>query len=628
VRVVALPVVSQADALGRRETGDGPHPQPLSQEGEGSQKIRKSDLLACVACVAVSLLLAIAPHLAMLATRGTLDYLADGDDVLYLTIARAPYYGELALRDPFARASDAMPTIYPWAQFVPFTLPARWLGVRPILIALVWRVIGGILLGGSLYVLFRRLLGETRHPTAWALGLSLVCLSDAGFAGGRTLVENYGLVWHMLHGSTPLDKADAIGQYRVVTPLLNLPFLFLMVASLVPNEPKRRAWIILGAACLGLCFHLYFFYWTAAVPALVASALTSLVVGFRGGRRWANVLPTALVLAGGMALGLPQVYANARTYSSPELRPILERMCRGRVLAPDDPVRTRYLANTWAWGKILLGGAAILAFRLRGLGLVWWLTFFGFAMANSALVTGLEFENFHWIYVHAPMGEILILVIAARLFDRWNPGRAIRNRLLWVVPGVLLTVAASWRPYEAVHAREPVELSDRLDNFRGLEATLAKLGPDTILAGAYDARLALLFTRGGLLYHEPHSYQSSLLTEESVHQRHALNARMIGLNFDDYRRLIRKYPFQVVRSGETGRWSQEAADRRREEIYESIYDDRGAVLFGRYRPDAILLEADYPIIPSMGPRPLFGTNGIWSVYALTPPVRRKSSGED
>ncbi len=479
--------------------------------------------------MAVGLLLAIAPHLAMLATRGTLDYLADGDDVLYLTIARAPYYGELALRDPFARRSDAMPTIYPWAQFVPFTLPARWLGVRPLLIALVWRVIGGILLGTSLYVLFRRLLAGTRHPTAWALGLSLVCLSDAGFVNGRTLVENYGLFWHMVHGSTPLDKADALGQYRVVTPLLNLPFLFLMVAALVPSSGRWRAWALLGMVCLGLCFHLYFFYWTAAVAALVASAAVGFVFYRREVGRWASIRPTVLVLLGGMAIGLPQVYDNARTFSNPEIRPILERMGRGRVLDADDPVRTRYLTNYWAWGKIVIGGVAILAFRQRGLGLAWWLTFFGFAMANSALVTGLEFENFHWIYVHAPMGEILILVIAARLLDRWNPGRAIRNRLLWVVPGVLLAVAAAWRPYEAVHAPEAVEFTEVLEDFRGLESTLAQLGPDQILAGHPWSRVAVLFSRCGLLFQEPHSYLSSVLADESVHERSALNFWLQGI---------------------------------------------------------------------------------------------------
>lgn len=573
---------------------------------------------ACLACVVVGLLLAVAPHLASLASRGTLDYLADSDDVLYLTIARAPYYGEFAVRDPFARKSDHMPTLYSWAQFVPFTLPARWLGVRPLLIALVWRILGGILLGGSLYVLFRRLVRETRAPSAWALGLSLICLSDAGFVDGRSLVANYGLFWHMLHSSTPMGKADALGQYRVVTPLLNLPFLLLVVAAVVPSPGRWRAWSLLGALCLGLCFHLYFFYWTAAVAALAASAVVGFVFYRRDVGRWASVRPTVLVLLGGMALGLPQVYANARTYSNPEIRPILERMGRGRVLDRNDPVRTRYLLNSWAWGKLAVGALAILAFRLKGLGPVWWLTFFGFSLANSALVTGLEFENFHWVYVHAPMGEILILVIAARLLDRWNPGRAIRNRLLWVVPAVLLAVAANWRPYEALHASEPLELAEALKAFRGLEPTLARLGPDEILAGHPWSRLAALFSRCGLLFQEPHSYLSSVLSEESVHERSALNFWLRGLPRESYRAENREYPFLVVPSGDTSRWSPESASRRREAIFEEIEADQGSGLMTRYRPDAVLLNRGYPPGNRGGPWRYLGMNSSWWIRVRDP----------
>jgi hypothetical protein len=290
-------------------------------------------------------------------------------------------------------------------------------------------------------------------------------------------------------------------------------------------------------------------------------------------------------------IGLPQVYANARTFSDPQIRPILERMARGRVLDAHDPVRTRYLANSWAWGKIVLGGLAILAFRLRGLALVWWLTFFGFAMANSALLTGLEFENFHWVYVHAPMGEILILAVVARLLDRWNPGRAIRNRLLWVVPGVLLVVAAIWRPYEALHAPEANQLNQLIEGFQldSFHKSLEKLGPDRVLSAFTGTEVALLFSRCGLLWHEPHSHLSSLSSLESVHERHALNAWLQGYTLEQYRMLNRESPFLVVPSGDTGRWSPEAAARRREEIFESIEADGGAKLLARYRPDVMIL---------------------------------------
>ena len=519
----------------------------------------KADSLALLASLVVGFSLAIAPHLTTLASRGTLDYLADPDDVLYLSIARAPYHGESALRDPFARRSDAMPTLYPWAQFVPFTLPTRWLGLGLLRASLIWRTIGGLSLGGSLFVLFRRLLGGTGHPTAWSLGASLVCLSDAGFVDGRMIVADYDLFRLMLHGSTPMNKADALGQYRVVTPLLNLPFLLLMVAALVPSNRGRRARTMLGAVCLGLCFQLYFFYWTAAVAALLASAIVGLAVGRRGAEHRANVRSTALVLVGGLAIGLPQVHANARLFSNPEVRPILERMGRGRVLDADDPARTRYLANYWAWAKLGVGGLAILAFRVRGLGLVWWLTLSGFLMANGAILSGLEFENFHWVYVHAPMGEILLLALAARLLDRWNSGHAVRDRILWLLPAFTIAVAGAWRPFEATRAPDPIRLNQLVDAIRSshLDETLGRLGPDRVLSAPRDLDVAILFSRCGLLWQEPHSYLSSLNGEESLHERHALNAWLQGETVEGYRQLNREYPFLVVPSGDTARWSAE-----------------------------------------------------------------------
>ena len=589
--------------------------------------LTRSDGLAGLACMVVGLGLAIAPHLATLARSGTLDYLADHDDILYLTIARVPFSGEWTLRDPFARKSDAIPTIYPWAQFVPFTLPPRWFGLSLLKVALIWRVIGGLMLGGSLFVLFRRLLRETRHPTAWALGASLICLSDAGFVDGRSLVGNYGLFWHMVHGSTPMTKADALGQYRVVTPLLNLPFLLLLAASLVPGGPTLRGWTLLGIACLGACFHLYFFFWTAALPAILplfrraGFNLPSSSDHKEG--RWKPALrgrQASMVLAGGLALGLPAVYSNARTFSNPEVRPILERMGRGRLLDRSDPVRTRYLGNAWAWGKIVLGGAAILAFRLRGLGFVWWLTLSGFALANSALVTGLEFENFHWIYVHAPMGEILILAIAAQLLDRGNRGRANCNQLFWFVPATLLTVAGFWRPFEATHAPDAVRLNRDLANIKASQpiTSLGRLGPDDLASVPQGLDVASLISRCGFLWLEPHSYLSSVSDLESLHERHALNAWLQGESPESYRKLNREFPFLVVPSGDSARWSPEVAARRRLEIFGAIEADRGAKLLARYRPNFVLSGTDQP--PRGGPWRRVDSDGVRSLWTLDRPV--------
>ena len=162
----------------------------------------------------------------------------------------------------------------------------------------------------------------------------------------------------------------------------------------------------------------------------------------------------AAVLAGGMVLGAPQVYNNSRTFADPQYRPVLERMVRGQRLEPGHPRRTAHLWNRWPLAELAVGGAAIVGLGLWNLGLPWCLTLAGYLLSTSAAVTGLEFENFHWAYVYSAFGEITLLVVAAMVLDglgpsaRWKPDAEALG-----LPAVLVTIAAVWRPYEALHNR-------------------------------------------------------------------------------------------------------------------------------------------------------------------------------
>src|SRR5262249_14590542 len=135
----------------------------------------------------------------------------------------------------------------------------------------------------------------------------------------------------------------------------------------------------------------------------------------------------AAVLVGGLAIGAPQILANARTSADPKYQPAMERMARGQHLPLGHPARLRYLKNTWALAKVAFGAAAVLAlalgsgagkkdchYEVQGEGLdapgesraaaarlatVWAALVAAYLLCNSAAVTGREFENFHWVYV-------------------------------------------------------------------------------------------------------------------------------------------------------------------------------------------------------------------------------------
>ncbi len=623
----------------------------------------RAELGSALLCASVAMLLAVAPHLAALATSGSAVYLGDGDDVFYTALSRSPYRGEWGLSDPFQPADSPRLTLYPPLPFVPTAMLARWLGLDRLLIPLVWRVLGGLLLGLSAYTVFRVVLAGTKRPTAWALGCALIAIADAGFVGGQTLFGSFGLVRAMFRGTTPMDVPNALGQFRVVTPLLTLPPLLALSALMVPPLRFRpRTWleVVAGAVLLGLCVHLYFFFWTAAVVALLMCLDRAFLKNDRAERNF-----LVLVLIGGAAIGAPQLIADTRAFSDPALKPILQRTHRGRVLSADDPARMRYLVNLWAYAKLAFGAAVVVGlaklprqsssdtiepekssehlspgaagctqpvppassgarvpstvsvapgtgpsrgeivpegWRLATLGAF---AASGFLLVNSAIVTGLEFENFHWVYVHAPFGEILVLAGVALLLDRmsWN----IAGRWLWALPVAVVTLAAVWRPYEALKNPEAVLYTETLRGLLPLRPELRRLGRDDVIAGPWPAvNVALLLTDSGQLYQYDQTMHSTLAPLQEVHERKALNAWLNGMSLQEY----------LDEIGREEHPSGPSEVESREAIYRKLLSGKFDDLLARYRPTHLIRPETQgsPNESRGGPWILAGSRGGWMLW--------------
>ncbi len=398
------------------------------------------DLIAGLTCAAIGMILATAPNFNALARHGTLVYFADSDETFYLGIARAPYYGEARLRDPYLPASAHVPTLHSWVMFGPWAWLDRSLGLPLVGLSFLWRACGGILFGAAVYVLHRRLLAGTAWPIGWAFGCAVICLADAGFNNGRTLLAGFVLLKHVFAGTTPLYKPDAIPQYRVVTPLLNLPF-FLLLAAVVsaPRMPGRRG-VCCGMAALAACIYLYFYFWTAAVVALGLYSGLNLVLAVFGAadkrpaRRDAAQF-AALVLAGGLILGAPQILGTAAKGTDPALRLIFERISKGYTVPRGRLFQDLYLVNYTLGAKLLFGALGLTFLKVRGTGFLWTSTLVGYLLTNSALITGKEFENFHWSYCHTACSEIMVLVTAAQWIDQRAIGSGRRSAAPLVVRG-------------------------------------------------------------------------------------------------------------------------------------------------------------------------------------------------
>ncbi len=583
------------------------------------------DLGACLVCMFAGFVLATLPHWTNLAAKGTLTYLADGDDVLYLAIARIPYHGENKVRDPFARPTDGVPSLYSWMQFVPLSKVARWVGWPPLLIPLLWRIVGGVLLGGSIYLVFRRLFAGYRHAIALAIGCSLICLSDGGFIGGRIIVHDFKLVTELIRG-IDRGKPDGLPQYRVVTPILNLPFLLIAVATLIPGAPRRVRNAVVGAIALGLCVHLYFFFWTAFVVAMCGYLGVLIVKAWRdrvSPSAWLEPKFASAVLLGGLVLGGSQIYSNAKTFADPSYAPILERMCRGRHLSPGHPIRTEYVVNTWAWGKIAIGAVAILGFGLNGYGLLWWLTFTGYALANHAILTGLEFENYHWNIVQAATGEIMMLGIACSLLDRYRNLLGSWSQVFWVVPVILFAIALIWRPAEALSAREPVSYTQLLRELDGLKPSLGRLTPVDVLAGPIEADVGLLLGDGGQLYQYPHTSHSSAIPDQDVHERFALNAWLTNRTREELVAESKQTAFENGYDDPTANSNKETVATKRLEIFDELERTGGSRLLKKYQPNWILMRSDGNL--PRGRWVMDASTGPWTLWRSNGPDRANTS---
>ena len=530
----------------------------------------------------------------MFARYGTWEYSADNDDTQYLAITRIVYQGENSLRHPYAGKWEGQPTQYPGIPFVQTGQFNRFLGLPLMASNLEWRIAGGLMFGAALFLFFRYLFAQTRYPTAWALGCSLICITDGGFVQGRSFILDFTLIPHILNGTTPLTKPDAIPQLRVVSPLLMLPFLLLLATAFLPATRRDWKWMAVGAAAFGMCVHMYFFFWTAALVAIAGYSLSTRRIKFG-----------AAVIAGGLILGAPQLYSTYKLSQEARFQPLLQRLCRGQKLPVSDPYRRMNLRNVWAWGKLLAGAIAILWLRLRGLGFVWWGTFAGFALANSAIATGLEFENWHWNYVQAPMGEILILGATVMLLDRV---RRFSLKPLWAFPMALIAIAAVWRPYEALAAPEAQRNNEMLAQLRPLRSTIASLGEGHMLVGPSPAAdLALLDCKCGRLYN-PYTATSTFISDSDANARYAVNGYLQGQDRDSYSDPRKQGDFTPC-SFVNPDWSPAAVAAHRTALFDGF--EKGSVdpdLLKIYRPDYLLVPSR--VVPD-------GRAGHWNLLSST-----------
>ena len=548
-------------------------------------------LAAALACGLAGAAIAFVPHVAARINHGSWEFYHDQDELLYRLVAKPALEGSLAMRDVFVQANRPVPTTYSWFQFVPTSHLARLMGYNAINLGQYWRLAGGFIMGIALFSVFCMVPLTINKRLLFAILCTVLALSDAGFVSGRILIDQFRIFFLMLQGRTAKPEATAFLAYRIITPLWNLPYALIAAACLGLGWSNRsKTAFLFGALFTALTIWLYFFQWTALIAGSgLILALFLAVQLVRKNPEYKTTSITLMALSLGFLGGLPQIVSNAVTFSSAEMKPILDRVGRGQKIPADEPILTINIVNRWGLLKIAVAFAIAYKLKSRYLALFSSIGLAAYALSNSALITKLEFENWHWLYVLSPFTAVVIYFgLMAALWKY--------HREKWAVAIVACYFISSLglRWFEAEHAPEAVKVRTWFEAVRPLRNAIATAPDDgqACLAGPFQAHMLALSLPGGrLLFHDPHSSQTSLMPLDEVIERYTLNQWLQGATRESVATRPPEKVFKLQIGPRTRpEWAPEVTRTAQLDVFDHLEATAGKEAIAKYQPNWLLLE--------------------------------------
>lgn len=558
-------------------------PPPPSPEDQIGRRERAWPWLVALATAGAAL--SLLPHLIRAARAGERWYVADGDALLYLAWSRdIVRHGGFALTDAIHRPSG--PMMHPWLLFVPPALIDRALGLGMAGLGVVWRVLAGPALALGLYAAVRPF---TKTPRG-AAGLAAFLLFDAGLLFGQLVQREAEILISIARGSGTFfaNVPRLMPHLRVPTPALALPFFLVHLA--LTHRARRlgttRPALAAGAS-LGLLFHVYFYFATAAALGTILAWLLD-----RGGRRTYGIM-----LAVGAVIAAPSVVVGGMIKAS---------------TPPDWLVRTdkvapvgRFDRNYLILPKLLILewlAAAFVVFRARrDLIYPWACTGAGLVLANQHMVSGFNLENFHWTFAYGTAFSLVLAPMALPWLRRLPGWR-------WIAP---LVVAAQVAIGSGIRAVEAVASAESAYYLRMLDAWNAEgfaIPPGSVVAAPPDM-LAMLGAvedidpLGGRLVD-----YSALIEDEERDRRDSLDLALIGFA-----------PHEVEAEIER---TQHVTDKQRELRRKLVeeYKARPVPDVDRFRVTYIVTDPGHRPPAALGDRIRLEEEGrTWDLWRVEPP---------
>jgi hypothetical protein len=500
-------------------------------------------------------------------------WLADSDELLYLAVGGQSYFDHpLRLADPILPGHSGL-SMFPWIQFAPGILAARVLHAGPLAISFFWRAFAGFSMGLGFFLVMWKIV---RRP--WlAAACTMWMLSDAGTVTGQPLFQQLADVRKLavVRGDFIIPgEPQILRLWRIITPGLSLVYLLVFLFALLHARasPSRRSTVIAGMA-FGLLFYVYFYYWTAAGLALVICAVLGAV--FDQELRRASILAGAI----GCVIGIPAVVSGFLLKNSTG-HDWLQRT-DNFVSVPHFSGQLWFIVPDC----LLIASLVWILLWRRDLIPVWALAFSGMILANHQILTGLQIQNYHYVYVFGPVFSLLVMsafVSAAWCLQQRRP--------LLVKCGVGVLCIASllsglWlRAVEAELTVVPLKLQEDLQAYRSQRegapgGVVARLAPDSVIAGdPMFLDLAAIVEDQRPLTHYAVLFSPSISNRE-WDRRDALNAYLTGQAVEEFVGHQREF-FEHLVYGPTVRdmaARELRVENREKEFDEIIRDPAGAL---------------------------------------------------
>ncbi|MGO9604285.1 MAG: hypothetical protein ACLQAT_12975 [Candidatus Binataceae bacterium] len=375
-------------------------------------------------------------------------WIADHDELDdYMIVASHAYHSHPGyLTDPIC---DDRGSYLPSLMLVPGIVFTRVLRLSPIYIGFVWRVMAGIGMAFTWYLIFR-----LYFPRRWlALWLTLFALFDTNSWNGRPLVEHAATFTRLFVGAGGdllAHNPQITGSWRIIDPALSWPFLFFyiwLIGRAVKSGSQTDArWAGVG---FGLCFT-YFFAWTAIAGSLVLAML------FDGKRRRTYFTAGCIGALIGLLFLIPGAMLKREAVTDWPTRfdfflPIGHF---SEFLIPKTAFILAAIALVWVWRKD------------RDLLYLWCLCASALLLLNEQILTGLQLQNFHWYVVWGPTLWLLIVIATVRTVQSMPNWRRIGAVGGYVALAFTIATGTWMRFIETTRTAESVELTRDWNEFQ------------------------------------------------------------------------------------------------------------------------------------------------------------------